>query len=60
MTDQKFPETLLDAEVSDIDLATEVFMFEGERLTDERAEQIAADMRAKALDRGLIHDDRDE
>ena len=44
MTDKarEFPESLAGAEVSDIDLTDEVFMFDGERLTDERADQIAA------------------
>ncbi|GAB1811110.1 hypothetical protein [Mycobacterium sp. MUNTM1] len=37
----KFPESLADAEVSDIDLDTEEFVFHGERMTDERAAQIA-------------------
>jgi hypothetical protein len=49
MTDKarKFPETLGGAEVSDAGLSEEVFMFEGERLTDERADQIAAEVLAK-------------
>lgn len=37
----KFPKSLGDAEVSDIDLAQEDFQFEGQRLTEQRAEQLA-------------------
>lgn len=37
----KFPKTLADADVSDIDLAQEDFQFEGQRLTEQRAEQLA-------------------
>lgn len=37
----KFPKTLAGAEVSDIDLAEEEFQFEGERLTEQRAEHLA-------------------
>lgn len=43
MTDKasEFPESLAGAEVSDIDLDAEEFVFQGERMTDERAAQIA-------------------
>lgn len=37
----EFPESLAGAEVSDIDLHDEEFVFRGERMTDERAAQIA-------------------
>jgi fructose-bisphosphate aldolase class 1 len=37
----KFPKTLTGADVSDIDLTKEEFVFHGERLTDERAKQLA-------------------
>jgi len=36
-----FPESLAGAEVSDIDLHAEEFVFQGELMTDERAAQIA-------------------
>ncbi|MCA2248815.1 hypothetical protein JF729_13595 [Mycobacterium intracellulare] len=43
MTDnaRRFPVSLAGAEVSAIDLDAEDFVFQGERLTDERAGQIA-------------------
>jgi len=43
MTEQprKFPETLAGAVVSDIDLVTEELAFQGERLTEQRAQEIA-------------------
>ena len=40
-TERKFPETLAGAEVSDIDLDTEEFVFGGERLIEQRAQEIA-------------------
>jgi hypothetical protein len=46
MTDdeaRKFPESLAGAEVSDVDLNEEAIVVGGERLTEERAEQIAAE-----------------
>lgn len=36
-----FPESLAGAKVSDIDLDAEEFVFRGERMTDERATQVA-------------------
>lgn len=36
-----FPVSLAGAEVSDIDLDAEEFVFQGDRMTDERATQIA-------------------
>lgn len=41
MTDRKFPETLAGAEVSDIDLGAEEFQFQGARLTEDRAAELA-------------------
>ena len=45
MADPTFPETLAGAEVevSDVDLDEEAVYVNGDRLTDERAEQRAAD-----------------
>lgn len=36
-----FPKTLACVEVSDIDLSEEEFQFHGQRLTEQRAEQVA-------------------
>lgn len=46
----EFPESLAGAEVSDIDLDAEVFVLQGDRVTDERATQIvqSASRRARA------------
>lgn len=43
MTDhaRRFPVSLAGAEVSDINLDAEEFVFQGERMTDERAAQVA-------------------
>jgi hypothetical protein len=43
-----------DTVVEDIDLAEEEIVVDGERLTDERADQIAADLLAKARARNLV------
>jgi len=37
----EFPKSLAGAEVSDIDLTQEDFEFDGQRLTEQRAEQLA-------------------
>ncbi len=49
MAERKFPERLAGAEVSDIDLDKEEFMFQGERLTKERAERIAGERFSTSL-----------
>ncbi|UXA04427.1 hypothetical protein KXD96_15470 [Mycobacterium sp. SMC-2] len=53
----KFPKTFAGAEVSDIDLDNEVVMVDGQRLTEERAEQITAEVLAKVREREQ-HEDR--
>ncbi|MGF2946857.1 hypothetical protein [Mycobacterium sp. Lab-001] len=40
MAEEKFPKTLAGTEISDIDLDEEVFMFQGELLTEARARQL--------------------
>lgn len=37
----EFPQSLAGADISDIDLAEEDFQFQGRRLTEKRAEQLA-------------------
>lgn len=40
---KKFPESLAGADISDVDLDEEEIYVNGERLTDERVEQMAAE-----------------
>lgn len=48
MTRRKPPKIEPDAKVSDIDLDKEEFLYKGERLTEEKAEQLAEDILRKA------------
>jgi len=41
---REFPETLAGAQVSDIDLDVEQFVFRGERLTKQRSREIADEL----------------
>ncbi|BCO47745.1 hypothetical protein [Mycobacterium intracellulare] len=55
MTDNArgFPVSLAGVEVSDIDLDAEDFVFQGERMTDERAAQIAQTVFEKSTGPGV-------
>jgi len=52
MTDRR-PTIGPDTEISDIDLDREEFIYHGERLTEERAEQLAQETLAKVRRRNL-------
>lgn len=49
----KFPKALAGAEVSDVDLTQKEIYVGGERLTEERAEQINAEVLGKVRSQGL-------